>query len=66
MRENIEDKRMVREARDSECNARSKAKKRRSGDISNMGKGMDRNQEESGTAGAYFASAKTKVGRLTS
>ena len=66
LRKIYEAKRMVREARDSECNTGSKAARGIIRYISNLCKDMERDQEEAWIAGADFASAQADVGRLTS
>ena len=43
---------MVREARERECNARSKAAGGLSEEITYLGKELERDQDEAGTAGA--------------
>ena len=54
---------IVREARERECNIRAKATGGLSEEITDLGKGLDRDQDESGIDGAAFASAEDKVCR---
>ena len=55
------DKRMVREERDRERNIRAKAIRGISEDISDMGKVLDRDQDEMGMTGAALTSVKAKA-----
>ena len=59
---NIDDsKRRVREARDSECNTRSKAVRGTNKDIEDLSKDLERYQDESGTDGAAFVHSKANI-----
>ena len=53
----------MREARERECNTRPKAVGGISKDINNLGKELERDQDESGTDGSAIASSNSKVRR---
>ena len=59
-----EDEGLVRESRERECNTRSKAVRGISKEITNLGKDLDMDQDESGTSGTVFVSAKDDLCRL--